>query len=60
MHSPSLNELTNRVLRWCMRRDLTLWAVHIAGADNVLADRLSRPKQVVVPDLLKSVEWALS
>jgi hypothetical protein len=60
IHSPQLDEVTRRVIRWCMGRNLTLWAVHIAGADNTLADKLSRPNQVLTRDLFKSVEWELS
>ena len=38
----------------------TLSAVHVAGEDNLLADRLSRPGQILTRDRMKSVEWALS
>lgn len=32
-------------------------AVHVAGADHVMADALSRPYQLVVRDCMKTVEW---
>jgi len=60
MKSHSLDILARKVVRWCRGRDLTLSAVHIAGADNCLADRLSRPGRPVKRDLFKSTEWALS
>ena len=59
-HSPTLDALARRVVQWCMLHGMTLSAVHVAGADNCRADLLSRPGQAVVPDRMKSVEWALS
>ena len=58
-HSRSLDVLTRRIVTWCMTHQLTLCAFHVAGADNCLADQLSRPGERVRRDLTKTSEWAL-
>lgn len=51
--SPQLCQLTWELLTWCIAHKITLSAEHIAGVDNVLADRLSR-------HLLPTIEWELN
>ena len=58
--SRSLDAIARQVVQWCMFHGKTLSAVHVAGEDNLLADRLSRPGQILSRDRMKSVEWALS
>lgn len=60
MHSHSLDRITRRIVRWCQTKEVTLSAVHVAGADNCLADALSRPGQLLTQDKFRSVEWELS
>ena len=51
-HSPSLCLATWDLLSWCVPRQVSLQAIHLAGKKNSLADALSRGK--VVP-----TEWSL-
>jgi hypothetical protein len=47
---------------WCLANRVSFRAVHIAGTDNVVPDRLSRPLHgPLAPfrDRLRSVEWSL-
>ncbi|KAF7251241.1 Beta-1,3-glucosyltransferase [Varanus komodoensis] len=48
--SPTLARLSMKIWDWCIPRDITLMAVHLAGTDNVQADLLSR-------HLFTSHEW---
>ena len=54
MRSGSLCALLWRLLSWCHPRGITLWARHIPGHLNVIADKLSRHNQVI------QTEWSLS
>jgi hypothetical protein len=61
MRSPPLNAMARELVEWCMSRNLSLAAVHVSGADNTVADSLSRPLQSApVSDKFRSVEWSLS
>ncbi|KAF7243723.1 Aldehyde oxidase 1 [Varanus komodoensis] len=40
--SPTLARLAMQIWKWCIPRDITLVAVHLAGTDNVEVDLLSR------------------
>ena len=51
--SPSLMNLTIKVLLWCQEHKVILRARHIPGKFNVISDQLSRLGQVV------STEWSL-
>ena len=42
-----------RILTWCTRKQVTLKARHIPGKLNVVADKLSRPGQII------QTEWSL-
>ena len=53
MKSGSLCALLWRLLLWCNQREIVLWARHIPGHLNVIADKLSRHKQVI------QTEWSL-
>ena len=53
MRSGSLCALLWRLLSWCNRRQIVLRARHIPGRLNVIADKLSRSKQVI------QTEWSL-
>ena len=53
MRSGSLCALLWRLLSWCNRRQIVLRARHIPGRLNVIADKLSRNKQVI------QTEWSL-
>ena len=53
MKSGSLCALLWRLLSWCNQRQIVLWARHIPGHLNVIADKLSRHKQVI------QMEWSL-
>ena len=53
-HSPLLNSLAQRVLRWAEEMRISLLPQFVMGAHNVVADSLSRPNQVV------GSEWTLS
>ena len=53
-HSHLLTREARTLLQWCDRNRVTLLPVHIAGARNVEADRLSRIGQTL------STEWSLS
>ena len=57
--SHSLNRLVREVIFWCLENSVSLEAVHVAGADNVHADALSRYLQKPSRDRLKLVEWSL-
>ena len=50
MKSGSLCALLWRLLSWCNQRQITLRARHISGHLNVIADKLSRHKQVIQTD----------
>ena len=54
MKSGSLCALLWRLLSWCNQRQVALLARHIPGHLNVIADKLSRHKQVI------QTEWSLS
>ena len=54
MRSGSLCVLLWRLLSWCHPRGIVLRARHIPGHLNVIADKLSRHKQVI------QTEWSLS
>ena len=54
MRSGSLCVLLWRLLSWCHPRGIVLRARHIPGRLNVIADKLSRHKQVI------QTEWSLS
>ena len=49
----SLCALLWRLLLWCNQRQIVFWARHIPGHLNVIADKLSRHKQVI------QTEWSL-
>ena len=53
MHSSQLLHLTIQIWDWCCAHHIFLIAVHVASADNVLADKLSRS-----PDA--SHKWAFN
>ena len=53
MKSGSLCALLWRLLLWCNQRQIVLRARHIPGHLNVIADKLSRHKQVI------QTEWSL-
>ena len=53
MRSGSLCALLWRLLSWCNHRQIVLRARHIPGRLNVIADKLSRSKQVI------QTEWSL-
>ena len=53
MRSGSLCALLWRLLLWCNRREIVLRTRHIPGHLNVIADKLSRHKQVI------QTEWSL-
>ena len=53
MRSGSLCALLWRLLLWCNQREIVLRARHIPGHLNVIADKLSRHKQVI------QTEWSL-
>ena len=57
--SRSLNDLVRPLVLWCMEHSITLQAAHLAGADNLQADALSRPEAQSRRDRFKSVEWSL-
>ena len=54
MKSGSLCALLWRLLSWCHPRGIVLRTRHIPGRLNVIADKLSRHKQVI------QTEWSLS
>ena len=54
MKSGSLCALLWRLLSWCHPKGIVLRARHIPGCLNVIADKLSRHKQVI------QTEWSLS
>ena len=51
--SPPLNALAQRVLRWAEQLNIILMPQFVPGRNNVVADALSRPKQVI------GSEWML-
>jgi hypothetical protein len=60
--SPTLNRFTRALILWCLENRVSIRAVHIAGADYVVPDRLSRPLHgplAPVRDRFLSVEWSL-
>ena len=52
-HSAEMCALLWRIMTWCHHYQITLKARHIPGCLNVMADLLSRSKQV------QSTEWSL-
>ena len=52
-HSPLLNTIAQRILRWAESLPLVLAPQFIMGKNNVLADALSRPNQIL------GSEWTL-
>ena len=58
-YSPTLGTIARQVVRWCLSNSKTLSAVHVAGEDNSLADRLSHPGQSRSQNRMKSMEWTL-
>ena len=62
--SRKLANLTLHIWEWCIRREITLTAIHIAGTSNTLADQLSRTMSTaheweLHPDALKLIfrQW---
>ena len=53
MLSPTLNEVAQRILRWTEREKISLLPQFVPGRNNMLADALSHPNQVV------GTEWTL-
>ena len=53
VRSKSLHERTSQILLWSQARDIRLQACYIPGILNVVADKLSRPNQVI------HTEWSL-
>ena len=53
VHSQILQSLTHELLTWSHGRGIRLRAVYLAGIENVLADKLSRPNEVL------PTEWSL-
>ena len=51
--SQSLNEVSQRILRWCEDQNLVLCPQFVMGKNNVVADALSRPDQIL------GSEWIL-
>uniref|UniRef100_A0A1X7TLX8 Reverse transcriptase RNase H-like domain-containing protein n=1 Tax=Amphimedon queenslandica TaxID=400682 RepID=A0A1X7TLX8_AMPQE len=51
-HSKTLSDLEVSIWFWCLQRNLTVYAEHIPGSHNCLADSLSRRK-------LESSDWRL-
>ena len=63
VRSRSLCLQTVRLLQWCHRHDIVLRAAHLPGAENKLADALSRKSSQIVdkPRIRgSSVEWHLN
>lgn len=63
VRSRSLCLQTIHLLTWCHRHRITLWAAHLPGADNKLADALSRETSTIQdkPRIRgSSVEWHLN
>ena len=50
---PALNAVAQRVLRWAERLNIVLMPQFVPGRNNVVADALSRPNQVICS------EWVL-
>ncbi len=57
--SCSLDQLTLEFTLWCLDRGITLLAVHLAGANNIDPDLLSRQLTNRQLRLENSVEWSL-
>jgi hypothetical protein len=60
--SPTLYRFTRALIMWCPANRVSLRAVHFAGADHVVDDRMSRPLHgPLAPfrDRFLSVEWSL-
>ena len=51
--SPTLNAVAQRILRWAEQLNIILMPQFVPGRDNVMADALSRPSQVL------GLEWML-
>ena len=45
--SPTLNEVAQRILRWAEREETSICPQFVPGRNNVVADTLCRPNQVV-------------
>lgn len=54
IHSDSLSLAAEHLLLWCQERGIQLFARHLSGKLNVLADLLSRP------DAILQTEWTLT
>lgn len=54
IHSDSLSLAAEQLLLWCQVRGICLFAKHLSGKLNVLADLLSRP------DAVLQTEWTLT
>lgn len=50
---PNLNRIARSIWQWCENRDIWLFASYIKSSDNLVADRLSRVKNV-------DTEWSLA
>ena len=62
--SPLLNQLTKDLWLWCMNRNITLQAVHLAGKMNVIADKESqlmkdRTDWMLCPNIFRSLNQRL-
>ena len=53
VHSQILHSLTHELLTWSQRQGIRLRAVYLAGIENILADKLSRPNEIL------PTEWSL-
>ena len=51
--SPVLNEVSQRILRWAERKEIVILPRVVHGQNNVVADALSCPNQVI------GAEWTL-
>ena len=51
--SATLNSVAQRILRWATREEISICPQFVPGRNNVVADALSRPNQVV------GTEWTL-
>ncbi len=57
---PLAHLLARRIAPWCLDRDVAILVVHLAGADNIQADKLSGHPLNHQDNLDKSVEWSLN
>lgn len=54
-HAPELCYLTWDLLKWCILHKIKIQSVHIPGRRNILADALSRGRQII-----RMTEWSLN